>query len=248
MTAQLSALVLETKNLSQVTQHIVQNKKTLIVFDIDNTLALPPEELGSEDWFSFKIQNYELEGFPADIAFNKTLQLYNHIHSIIDLKKVQNAPQLINSLQKQNIPTIALTARNLVQGTIRQLANLGIHLATIRLPAQHLSLPTPNPKRPACYQSGIIFCNGNDKGSLLLHFLDTIAYKPERIIFVDDKLKNIESVKNAAQQRNIDFVGLRYSKFDKRSQKFDHCKASKQLKRFLQQHPISQGPTPDTCT
>ena len=66
------------------------------------------------------------------------------------------------------------------------------------------------------YRDGIIFCEGgiNDKGVVLFRILELAGFKPKKIVFVDDKYGHLVSLEQECVERNIPFVGIRYSRFD----------------------------------
>jgi hypothetical protein len=86
-----------------------------------------------------------------------------------------------------------------------------------------------------------LFCGLNDKGTVLLAYLDHTNYKPDLIIFVDDRAKNITSVELAVKQRNIEFVGLRYAGCDQKIQNFDHEVTRQELQEFLLKYPYNKN-------
>lgn len=57
----------------------------------------------------------------------------------------------------------------------------------------------------------------------------------KKILFIDDKLKNIHSVEAACNKRGIPFTGLRYGYLDKAGRSFDPITTDYDLKVFLEQ-------------
>jgi len=236
---------IESNELAIVKQYIQPNKKNLVVFDIDNTLATVPDDLATPEWFIWQLQAYEKKGLSSSEALNKALHLHNHLLNHTWLHAAPNASQVIQHLHKKGVATIALTARNLVNRTLEQLAAAGITLQNASLPQDFFWLPTNNSQRPgAGYKQGVVFCNGNDKGSLLLHFLQQTAYQPDTIIFVDDMQEHVHAVKKVITKHNLPCVGIRYSYFDKKAHNFNPQRAHQQLQTFLHKHPVGQGPIP----
>ena len=62
------------------------------------------------------------------------------------------------------------------------------------------------------FDDGIIFACRNEKGIILKHFLKHIPMRFSRIIFVDDKMKNIHSVFGACQELKIPCTCIEYTK------------------------------------
>ena len=66
-----------------------------------------------------------------------------------------------------------------------------------------------------------------------MQFLHHIGFKPDKIIFIDDKLKYVTAVEKAVEAEGIEFVGIRYSRLDEEVKSFNIAKANQQLKEFL---------------
>ena len=56
----LHGAVHEITSVRQVVPFLKAN--TLVVFDIDNTLARPPQILGSDQWFGWMVRKFEGQG------------------------------------------------------------------------------------------------------------------------------------------------------------------------------------------
>jgi FMN phosphatase YigB (HAD superfamily) len=85
-----------------------------------------------------------------------------------------------------------------------------------------------------------LFCDGFYKGPALKAFLQGKPdLKVKKIVFVDDKLKNVESVKVAAQELGINFVGIRYGHTDVRTKAYALDEKSLMLAESL----VNQGDT-----
>jgi hypothetical protein len=82
---------------------------------------------------------------------------------------------------------------------------------------------------------GIILVDGYPKGSSLGAFLDWKKLSPSKVIFMDDSLKNLLSVKEECEKRSIPFLGYQY--FGKSNPPLDEEMMHKQF-RYLSQHRI----------
>jgi hypothetical protein len=132
-------------------------------------------------------------------------------------------PQLVADLQ-QCCPTMSLTANypgriNCIQTMadlkIDRLRQFGIdfahnapHEALLvfeQLPYERSSYPT--------YLNGMLFSAGAGKGRALVTFLQQVGLQPARVLFVDDRLDNLQDVEQALLQLNpeIEFVGIHYT-------------------------------------
>jgi hypothetical protein len=143
----------------------------------------------------------------------------------------QNSPvdpkmiSLIQSLQKSNIKVLALTncatgkfglIPNTENWRIAELHKHGYYfdkswkdVGSIDLKSLIKDAIDFNP----VYKHGILFVDQTGKkGPVLNAFLKYVEIKPKKIIFVDDKSKNLLSVEKFAKQHNIEFVGIKYTK------------------------------------
>lgn len=221
------ALIIESDQLSTVLDYIKSNN-TLIIFDIDNTLAHPTQELGSDEWFCHEVETKMAEGFDYITSIYYALPKTFYAQFNIPLKATeQNIPELIEGLINKGIPVIALSTRSLfiAERTLDQLDDLNINFFIASISPHDLVLPMPH---PCFYKCGILFGGNNDKGEALTCFLNTMNYYPEQIIFVDDKMKYLVSVERALEKLSIPFIGIRYSGCDQRVKNFDSKKSDAQ--------------------
>jgi hypothetical protein len=228
--------------IQEVSQYLT-HKNCLVIFDIDNTLLFPKTDLGSDQWFSHMVEVQTKLGVDINIAIKTVLPLYFHVHFNIDL--VPTEPELDTKLAQiytRCHHAICLTARSLplVPATLAELAK-----NNLEFPANPYAHMFPQPEHsfdlshPHMYKNNVLFCGLNDKGTVLLAYLDHINYKPDLIIFIDDKAKNITSVELAVKQRKIEFVGLRYAGCDQKVQDFDHAVTQQELQEFLLKYPYN---------
>lgn len=61
------------------------------------------------------------------------------------------------------------------------------------------------------FKSGIVFTSFVSKGQVLKAFLQYAGIVPKKIIFVDDKRKQLESVEEIAKSHDITFIGIEYT-------------------------------------
>ena len=91
-----------------------------------------------------------------------------------------------------------------------KLAELGIDFSSSFAPIlMMLNTETGFNKNP-CYYRGILMTDMVDKGDVLGSFLDVQGYRPNKIIFFDDVVENVLSVKAAAKRREIPCLGFVY--------------------------------------
>lgn len=129
-------------------------------------------------------------------------------------------PKIINvlsALGNRSIPTIALThcgtgkfgrINDVADWRISQLHNAGVSFKKLSSYPNHVFGTLHG---TAMFKSGILFTGYIDKGQVLLQFLKTNNINPKRIIFIDDRLINLQSVEDALSGHNIKFNGFEYT-------------------------------------
>ena len=236
--SRLLAIIFETNNLQDILKHlpnITQKTKntnmdtikdTIVVFDIDHTIAQLSIDLDS--WIPENITRLEKKGLTKDDAISFTLNRYFTLQGCLDLTPIGSAPDFIKTLQNQQIPVMALTNRSITVSdrTISELLKYNIDLK-ITCPCKNkFDFPIKYNSR---FDNGIIFAASNDKGTALFTFFDKVKYTPKKVIFIDDKMKYVTSVEKAAKNRNIEYVGIRYSLQDELKKKFNFDQIEKDI-------------------
>ena len=227
----------EIRSIKEVTQYLDPQQATLVIFDIDNTLLHPSTDLGSDQWFYYHVQKNMKNGMTKEEAIKEIAPLYFHINFIIDLIPTEpSLPDDLMQIKKNCEHIICLTARRppLVERTVQQLHNNHLYFHIPELDDLHWVL-----QHPCFYTQGCLFCGSNCKGDVLSSFLEKINYKPDLIIFIDDKEAYLSAVANVAQQLNIAYIGLRYTGCDQRVKAFDAQQTEFALQEFLAQYPIA---------
>lgn len=199
-------------------------QNSLIIFDVDEVLIIPT----SEHDFRHPYRSQMLETICKRLT-NYQIQVLKSI--IFARRKITlvdpEINKLFNILRSTKIPSIALTAMGTGKfGIINSLIELRINeLNRFKLSFEQLSplnskciindLSSINKKFPDIsgvpgLDSGIIFTAGIDKSIVLEYILHQYNYYPQSIIFVDDYLPNLESLKQLCTKLKINFHGFYY--------------------------------------
>lgn len=233
----LCAFIIESDTLETVLDYI-STPNTLVICDIDNTMAHPQEELGSDEWFCDLVNKRIDEGHDYITAVYYALPATFYAQFNIPLVPTEKtAALLIDHLKKLSIPVMALTTRSLfiAERTLEQLKNIGIAFLLPAVNQDKLVIPMIH---PCFYHHSILFGGNNDKGEALIAFFHWMNYFPDKVVFIDDKRKYLEAVEKALKHYNIPFVGIRYSRCDNRVQMFDPAKAEMQWKQLKQKKEL----------
>lgn len=233
------ALIIESNKLSSVLEHIGP-LNTLVIFDIDNTLAHPTEELSSDEWFCHMVETKLAQGFDYITSVYYALPSAYYAQFNVPLEPTEPyIPELIAYLVDNGIAVMALSTRSLfiAERSLEQLDNINITFFIPGIDPHDLVLPMTY---PCFYKRGILFSGNNDKGEVLSRFFDIMNYHPEKVIFIDDKMKYLLSVEKALQDHQITFVGIRYSGCDERVKNFDPSKSDEQWYALKEKNRQSQ--------
>lgn len=219
------AHIITTSNYDTIENNIkTADTNTLIIFDIDEVLFQPQDQI-------LNIKNIkDLENILDNIRTRLNQQQIQELDSIIMLqRKVAPVdPQFINlikTLQKKQIKTLALTQcstgplgkiSSLEDWRIKELKKLGYNFDKswdkIKTKFFETLKSTVELKRVPAFKQGIIFSCGTPKGATLKAFLNYVKLDPKKIIFIDDKRKNVNSIEQFTKKNKIEFLGFEYNK------------------------------------
>lgn len=230
LSSYLQAEIIEVTHIDEIRPYVTQ--EALCLFDIDDTLICNPFSLGAPQWRSW---------VKPKLPKHADFVLYDALTLAIAKKAPYIAVEpttakLITDLQKEEIAVLGFTARGrsewystTVEGVDRftkaQLKQAGIDFSQ--------TSEIFNSLNPIYYCSGIIFAKHTAKGELFSQLFQELSSFP-LILFVDDKLENVQSMQ-AALKDKIPFVGIWYHRAETA---FDPLVATVQLEYLLEKSEI----------
>jgi hypothetical protein len=231
-----NAKIITTDKIEDIEIEVAQaDNETLVIFDYNDVLlelvdaALLTENEKVSDQIAIDLMN------GSKISKD---QIITALSILTRDMKTQLAhekwPLLIIVLQSRGIKTVLLTSCGAgKQGVVEAVENVcrdhllkvGIDFRKTWTYLKRLEFPNiPRKHYHMCnthfcaFVDGMLFADGADKGDVLKAFLSKIPhYKFKKIIFIDDKLKNLKSVEKICTEIGIQFVGIEftYSKIKK---------------------------------
>lgn len=228
--ATLPAEIHETFNMSELYSHLKPGM--LVVFDIDNTLIEPVQELGSNQWFEKRIKEYLSYGYNSQDALQAALKEWTAIQNITLVKLVEPGIEgIVKDLQQKEYSVMGLTTRGLSLSTltVEQLESVDIDLS--RTAPIHEEVYFMN-ERGVLFRGGSLFTAGTHKGEALRKLLEEAEFKPSSIMFINDKYSHLVPVEEYCTQYGIPFIGLRYGYTDEKVKNFRKQIAEVQFYHF----------------
>ncbi|HSX04575.1 MAG TPA: DUF2608 domain-containing protein [Rhabdochlamydiaceae bacterium] len=226
------AAIVEIDHFNELPDYV--DEKTLLLLDIDDTLIIPRQALGTDIWLLDRANQYKNSGLNPSAAFEKALSEWEAVRLLTKVKLVEeDTASVIQELQKKGVSMMGITAQGLALATrtLKQLGELGIDLQQAAPTQDDLYFFSEN--HGMLFRKGIFFLAGKSKGKSFLTFLDRLRIRPERVVLIDDKLSTLTEMEQALDAEHIPFVGLRYSFSDARIKAFNPQIAD------IQFHPFS---------
>jgi hypothetical protein len=232
--------------VKQIAENFPHKRKAALL-DLDNTVVSYRHTLGTDHWFDFDFNDFMQRGLNASETKAQVLPLYldvvRRIHPDDVYAVEEDTPAIIREMQQNGIETLALTSRGsyLLQETIDQLARFQINFNQGTYANKEKKLA---PSEEGLFTQGMILTGGQHKGKCLLMALEELGDLPDFMIMWDDKLSNLERVRDSIQTYNtakitlnpnftpVQFIGIRYSKLDHLVNKVDPRVTELQKKYF----------------
>jgi hypothetical protein len=210
------AKILELSQVINVINFIDQD--TWLLVDLDNTLFEAKQALGHANWFYDEIDKRMQQGMSKEEAIKDAYPLWIKVQEICPVKPMESSfIILLKELQKRGHVIMGLTHRqpSVASATIRQVNSLEIDFKETAPSKENFSIPAAT---PALYTDGILFVGDyNKKGTVFLPFLSIIQKLPKKIVFIDDKRKNVEELEQALAENfpnEIQYVGIHYTAYE----------------------------------
>ncbi len=209
--------ILETARLHEIAHHITPDSTSgaLVIMDIDDTILVPTQMVGSDEWFNLRLQKHEADGMSKSVALEKALAEWESIRHVTKMKTVEKeTPTFIQDLQKKGHRIMGLTSQGLALATrtVQQLQENSVDLSATAPTADDYYVNLSG--HSVLFRKGVLFTSGKNKGEAFFKFCDSIGLKPKKIVYIDDKASHLASLETEAQKRGIEYIGLRYAYAD----------------------------------
>lgn len=226
------ARVIETQHIEDVVPLI--DAETWLLVDLDNCMFQGAQALGHANWFYDELAQRMQMGMGREEAIADFYPRWAETQKFCRVKTLEPSfvPTLL-TLQAQGVVIMGLTHRQpmVADLTLRQINSLNFDFQLTAPSKEEFELPS---KTPVLYTKGVLFVGDyNKKIDLFDSFLSKIGQRPTKIVFIDDKRKNVDELEILANQ-GIDYTGVHYTAIEHVAPVYDREIANFQLK-FLNQ-------------
>ena len=174
--------ILEMARFHEIAHHITPD--TLVLMDIDDTILVPTQMVGSDDWFNLRWKKHEADGLSKPEALEKALAEWNAIRNVTKMKTVEKeTPSFIQTLQKKGHKIMGLTTQGLALATrtVQQLQENQIDLSATAPTKEDYYVNLSG--HSVLFRKGILFTSGRNKGEAFFKFCDSIGLKLKKIVY-----------------------------------------------------------------
>ncbi len=194
------------------------DQDTLVVFDIDNTLIRQNSLIGTHQWGDHMRSRAIENGISAEKAAEIQHAAFQSVQPYVQVVKVEeDVDAILKHLQKNHISHFALTARApvLKEVTFKQLESVNLFFNKSFPEQNNLSLIRDY------FYKGLIFSGSTPKGEILKTILQNSVYKYKKIIFIDDRKYNLDSIESSLKDEPVVLLTYRYGAADNFVQSFN---------------------------
>lgn len=229
---ELEARIIQTSHIQEVLPLIDEDCWFLV--DLDNCMFEAAQALGHANWFYDELQKKMEKGMNREQAIAEAYPGWIKTQKACKVKPLESdfIPTLL-TLQSRGIPIMGLTHRqpSVADSTIKQVNSLGFDFLPTAPSKESFVVPA---KSPTLYLQGILFVSDyNKKIDVFEPFLNIIKKIPKKIVFIDDKRKNVEELENLTKY-GIEYIGVHYTAIEKATPIYNREIAEFQYK-FLDQ-------------
>lgn len=205
----VEARILETKHVEEILPLI--NEDTWFLVDLDNCMFQGAQALGHANWFYDQLQQRIEKGMSRDEAIADAYPDWIKTQKACRVKPLEESfVPILLMLQNKKTTIMGLTHRqpSVADSTARQVNSLGFDFSTTAPSKDSFVVPA---KTPTLYFQGILFVGDyNKKIDIFEPFLSIIKKSPKKIVFIDDKRKNVEELENLTKY-GIEYIGVHYT-------------------------------------
>jgi hypothetical protein len=201
--------IVETRQIEEILPLI--DEDTWLLVDLDNCMFEGAQALGHANWFYDELQQRIQAGMSREEGIRDAYHGWVKVQKACRVKPLEaNFVPTLVQLQEKDIVIMGLTHRQpcVADSTIKQVGSLGFDFTETSPSKDSFVVPSTT---PTLYSQGILFVGDyNKKIDIFEPFLSIINKKPKKIVFIDDKRKNVEELESLTKY-GIDYIGVHYT-------------------------------------
>jgi hypothetical protein len=207
----------------------VSGKETLVLLDIGHTLMEHNDAVmdpRNDDWKRAWFQkNYPVPRRDSRIATARAVESAIENWHLVD----KRWPEVIVNAQAKGMKVVALT-KVIVDPSLQGLRNKNLKNLGVFLKDDLNGLPSG---QTYLYADGVIETEAPLKGPILKEIFPRLAERPAKIVFVDDRIEQAQSIEAACKEAGIPCIAFHYTAYQKVVREFDEAVAEFQLRTLL---------------
>lgn len=208
----IEAKIIETQYIDDVIPLV--DAETWFLVDLDNCMFQGAQALGHANWFYDELQQRMQKGMNRDDAIRDFYPHWIKTQKICKVKPLEkNFVPALTALQNKGVVIMGLTHRQpfVADSTLQQVYSLGFDFLKTAPSKETFCIPA---QTPTLYSQGILFVGDyNKKNEIFEPFLSLIGKTPKKIVFIDDKRKNVEELERLTNY-GIEYIGVHYTAID----------------------------------
>ncbi len=194
---------------------------SLVVFDVDDVLITCTDPT-LQELNKSRLENV-CNAMAQKVSFEEYVRLYSIAMKSREIEVIdQRIFDLLHDLSERNIHAIALThmrtgrfgvIEKMEDWRVLELDKLGIDFKKMSPFSSERTLEDlkgPSGTLPNI-KDGVIFTAEIEKGKVLAEAFKFLPRKPSKVIFIDDRMDNLESVEKLCEEQGIIFQGFQYT-------------------------------------
>lgn len=236
----VEAKVIETSQIQDVVPYLEDNA-TWVLVDLDLCFFEGAQAYGHTQWFYDEVEIRKEQGLTREEAIADFYPIWIESQKINKVQPLDpNFIAILSTKQASGMPIMGLTQRqpSIAEDTVRQVWSLGFDFLTTAPFQQNFIMQGKG--GPARYLQGILFVSDyNTKIDVFLSFLNKIGKAPKKVVFIDDKRKNVDELEGLANY-GIEYTGVHYTAIDHAKPVYDR-KIAQFQRKFLNQILSNEG-------
>lgn len=193
----VSAQIIQTKSIMDVLNYV--DKDTDVIFDLDLVIGFPiPHPQPSKRLMLIEKKAH------YDFVLEQLRKMNAHAY-VLTARVPEHQVTTIAQLDYNGLSFKELTP-------FKEGATYTVHLSSNGLAFRKVTPYYPG-NHSVTHSNGVVCCGLLPKANVACNLLSLHNRKPKRVIFIDDKKSNLESVELALREMGItDFIGLHYTR------------------------------------